>query len=265
MLRHGRSAALAATVFVLAVPAVAAAAKDAKSAMDARVVLHTAGAAAGQVSVVAHVDHPADPGHGYEDVHVVLSRHGEVLGDDTERFPLSHHHAIRAPHRILLSAAESKRARTVARDGRLRLRVTVTHKRANPGPAAARQAAAAAVMTQTVSMLPSSEPPLASTYTASDGSAIVYLSDVGGRYFVDTLESRTPGVTSSWRSPQGPRPLTCAGIQCTWSGAGQWRSSDGTFADGTADGFFLVDAPRGFAEWPATGSVPAFSGSVLPG
>jgi hypothetical protein len=269
MARHGRPVGLLALgvallLLAFSLPAAASAAKD------VRAVVLTNGPLAGRVSVVARVHHPADATRARDDVRVTLSRHGHVLATQVDPFRRSARAAIDAPHRIVLSATESRRARAAAKQGRLRVTVaptaTAAVARGIEAPPEAR------AFTQTVALTTSSEDPLETMYesatTASGPNVTVYQNDMAV-FLVDITafpSSSVAPVVAGW---QGSVPITC-GVDpadygndlCTWtnSGAEHWSFRDGPDPYGPVaggGGSFSISRRTGFIRWDAADPLPA--------
>lgn len=261
-----RAVTLALTVVAAAVAALPAAA----SAKDVRAVVLTKGSLAGRVSVVARVHHPADATRARDDVRVTLSRRGHVLASQVDPFRRSARAAIDAPHRIVLSAAESRRARVAAKKGRLRVTVapvaSAAVARGIQAPPEARG------YTATVALSASGEDPLEATYgsavTPNGPNVTVYLDGLSV-FLVEITAFPTPGAAPVVAGWQGAVPITC-GVDpkdygndlCAWnnSGAEHWSFGNGPDPSGPVaggGGSFSISQRTGFIRWDAADPLPA--------
>jgi hypothetical protein len=218
------------------------------------------GADAGRVAVAADIAHPADVMGRTETVRLTLSRGGTTLGTGLSRMRLPRRRGLTVTHRVVLSAAESRRARAAARHGRLRVTASIRS-----------DVRGASSATATVALGSSSLPPIGACYTDDPArrtaATTVWVQQVATGYAVVEVETFPNPAGASWSPTGGFAPIAAtpdAGLlyAAQWNAPGTWVIA-GTNADGTAitattrvSGAFSGDGQTASVSWNSVPFVP---------
>jgi hypothetical protein len=255
-----------ATPIRAALPGVAAA-KGPAALIAPHAEVLTDGPHAGRVAVAADVEHPADAMGRGETVRLALSRRGATLGTGFSHVRLPRRRGLTATHRVVLSAAESRRARAAARDGRLRVTASIRS-----------DVRAASSATATVALSSTSLPPIGACYSNDPDNrttaTTLWVQRTSTGYSIVELETFPNGAGASWSpdngfAPIGATPFAGFLYAAQWNAPGTWVV-DGAGVDGaaatstsTVSGAFAADGGAGSVSWSGVQYVPDASYGLL--